>query len=271
MDRMNFAPLRYVLAIARFSPILAMEGHVAAFQERIRRNYDQVDEQLSQGIVTEMGPEGVRIRPVTGKMWQFSDAQRQHALILAPDFMLLHAGQAYEGHCKFFDRFATLLTGMAETPGLGVTHVNALGFRVVNLIESQVGVEEDIGSYLRPWALPPAAPDFSEDKLEALDGACIASFRTSHGVLRFQVLRKPGGAFPPDLDNPFVRANGWIENIKADDYIFLDTDHFAVSTPPAPLDPVELRAKFEAMHSAVRTIFEAAVTPRALEQWSRPK
>ena len=120
MARMKFAPIRYALAIVRFPPIFSMVQHVGAFQDRIRETYEQPDDLPGQGITAQLGPEGLKIEPLSVRMWQFADARKEHAVILGPDFVLLHAGQAYEGHEKFLDRFRDVLTILTQTPGMRV-------------------------------------------------------------------------------------------------------------------------------------------------------
>ena len=140
--------------------------------------------------------------------------------------------------------------------------MTALGLRVVDLVVPRSRPPERLADYLQPWALPPSEEALgSDDEMQALSGVYIGTFRTPHGVLRFQVLRRPGGVLPPDLNNPFVRRNGWVEETPDGDYVVLDTDHSAVLTQALELDATRLRGKFEDIHSSVRRVFDAAVTP----------
>ena len=271
MARMTFAPIQYALAIVRFPPILNMAEHVGAFQDRIRQDYELADDIPSQGITAQLGPQGFRIEPSAGRLWQFADAQREHAVMLAPDFVLLHAGQAYEGHERFLDRFNSVLTAVAETPGLRVTHVVAMGMRVVDLVVPRPRQKEVLDDYLQGWALPPFGPALTGEEMQAQASIYISTFTTAHGLLRFQVLRRPGGAFPPDLDNPFVRMNGWVGEVPKGDYVILDTDHSTALRQLVEFEPSRLRQKFAGIHSSVRQVFDAAVTPRAVKIWSRKK
>ncbi|APT57290.1 hypothetical protein BKE38_07755 [Pseudoroseomonas deserti] len=269
MERLKFAPLRYSLAIVRFPRLLNMEPHVGNFQEQIRHQYPLPDTYMNQGLVAEVGPEGVRFNQVLDKLWQFADPERKYALVLGSDFLLIHAGAAYEGHGPFLDRLRDAVFALMQTPGMGITHATALGLRVIDLVEPRSGNEETVAQYLCPWALPTAAADMGDGAIEMREGAYIASFSTPHGGLRFQALRRPGGSFPADLATPFVQNNGWLPQVTAEDFVILDIDHFAALEPPIALNPVELREKFEGLYLSSRKVFESAATPFAFEVWGR--
>lgn len=269
MERLKFAPLRYSLALVRFPRLLNMEQHVGNFQEQIRHRYPLVDEHMNQGVLAEVGPEGVRFNQVFDKLWQFADPERAYAVVLGPDFLLVHAGTAYEGHGPFLDRLRDAVSALVETPGMGITHATALGLRVINLVEPRAGTAETVTEYLRPWALPTAAADMGDSAIEMREGAYLASFATPHGALRFQALRRPEGSFPADLASAFVQSNGWMPQVDAKDFVILDIDHFTPLEPPVELDPVALRGKFEGLYLSLRKVFEAATTPHAFEVWGR--
>ena len=268
MERMANAPIRYSLALIRFPRLLTMENHVGAFQEQIRGTYPTVDEQNNQGLRMDIGQNGsASFSQVLEKLWQFADADRSHALILGPDFLMIHSGQAYEGHGPFLDRLRDAAHALVATPGMGVAHVVAIGLRAINLIEPLEG--RVVSDYLAPWAVPPlngASPAI--EGVAPQNSAYIATFETAHGQLRFQSLRKPGGAFPADLASPFVVTNAWIPAVTSEDYVVLDTDHFSPSEPSRAFDPESLRETFEAMYRSSRAVFEAAVTSSAMEAWS---
>lgn len=269
MEQLRFAPLRYSLAIVRFPHLLNMEQHVGNFQEQIRHQYPLMDTYMNQGFEAEVGPEGARFTPVLGKLWQFADPKRAYALVLGADFLLIHAGPAYEGHGPFLDRLRDAVSALMETPGMGIAHATTLGLRVIDLVEPRSGSTETVADYLRPWALPTAAADMGDSAIEMREGAYIASFSTPHGSLRFQALRRPGGSFPSDLASPFVQNNGWIPQVTANDFVILDIDHFTALEPSVPLDPAALREKCEGLYLSSRKVFESAATEFAFAVWGR--
>ncbi len=271
MKQMTFAPLRYALAIIRFPKVMQMERHVPAFQDAIRKTYPLDSQQMNQGLTANVGPEGLRFDTVQEKIWQFADLQKSHAIMLGPDFLLVHAGRAYIDHENFLDRLrdaAVALTGLSE---LGIDHVGAVGYRYIDLVEPRLSENETLADYLKPWALPTAAGDFTGTDIQMQEAAYFASFKTMGGFLRFQALRRPQGAFPPDLNTPFVRENGWIEDVVSVDYVLLDIDHFSAFETPVPFDPVALRVRFEEMYWSSRKMFESAATEYALQVWNRDK
>ena len=271
MSRMRFAPLRYALALVRFPRILDMTTHVAAFQEQVRAIYPHLDEHDNVGVVAHLGNQGFEFRHVTERLWQFSEAGRSHAIILGPDFLLVHAGTAYEGHDRFFSRLCAAAEALVATPGMGITHATAVGYRMIDLVEPRVGTQESISDYLKPWALPTDAADFGDQPMELQEGAYIASFKTNSGTLRFQALRRPVVPFPPDLLTPLVQNNGWVPYVAAEDFVLLDIDHFMAFDPPMPLDTRGLIAKLQLLHGPSRRAFDAAIKPRAVKIWDRKK
>lgn len=269
MTQMTFAPLRYALAIIRFPKIMQMERHVPAFQEAIRKAYPHDSVELNQGMMANVGPDGLQFGMMSEKIWQFADEAKTHALMLGPDFLLVHAGRKYVDHGNFLDRLrdaAVALTDLAEP---GIDRVVAIGFRSIDLVEPRPS--ETLAAYLKPWALPTAAGDFAGNDIQMQEAAYFASFKTPSGFLRFQALRRPQGGFPPDLNTPFVRANGWIETVASDDYVLLDIDHFSGFETLMPFDPIALRVRFEDMYGSSNRVFVSAATPHARQVWNRDK
>ena len=269
MKQMKFAPLRYALAIIRFPKIMQMERHVAAFQETIRKAYPLDSFQMNQGLMANVGPDGLQFGTVSEKIWQFADAEKSHALILGSDFLLVHAGKAYIDHGNFLDRLRDAASALRGLTDMGIDHVGAIGYRFIDLVEPRTSENETLVDYLKPWALPTAAGDFDGSDIQMQEAAYFASFKTPSGFLRFQALRRPQGAFPPDLNTSFVRANGWIEDVSSADYVLLDIDHFSGFETLLPFDPVALRDRFENMYRPSRQVFESAATEYALEIWNR--
>ena len=267
---MKFAPIRYSLAIIRFPRQMNIEAHVPAFQDLIKDRYGQVDQHVNQGIVAHVSPENVRFEQVVDQLWQFANFDRSRALILGADFLLIHTGSSYNGHGPFLDELKHAAEQLMATPSLGVTHVTGIGLRAINLIEPR-SEKESVRQYLRAWVLPTEAPDIAGSDLVMKQSLFVVSFDTSQGQMRLQAIRRPAGTFPPDLDTPFLARNNWKPSVKAADYVFLDTDHFSSFQEPILLDPDGLRARFEAIYSVSRKVFESASTPYAFKVWSRRK
>ncbi len=267
MQRMSFAPLRYSLAIVRFPQLMKINEYVPAFQDLIRGQYPLASNHSNQGLSIVSGPEGVRVDQSTEQMWQFADRNRSNAIVLGSDFILVHAGQDYVGHEEFLDRLRDAVQALKETPGIEISYASSLGLRVIDLVEPRPGTSEDVGQYLQPWALPTATADMGGEVMSLGEAAYIASLTTKSGTIRFQALRRMSGSFPPDLNTPLVRQNGWIPEVKADDFVFLDIDHFAAFEGLEDLDPGSIREKLEEMYLSSRRVFEAAATPFAFSVW----
>ncbi len=268
MERWEAAPLCYALAIVKFPPILGMETHVSSFQDAIRSLYPLEDEFINQGIGAVVGQNGVTFNTTSVKIWQFSDLERSHALVLGPDFLLLHAGRAYKGHTEFLDRLSAAIEILLKTPGMAVAHATALGFRYIDLVEPVAAEAAPLSDYLQSWALPELPSPAVVENVTLNEGAYISSFRSPYGAIRFMVLRRLGGAsLPPDLDTPFVRANGWLDSMRSTEYALLDIDHFAEFATAISMDARDIRERFETMHGPLQKLFRASATPKALKSW----
>lgn len=141
------APLVRVIAQARFSSILAVQGaeHVAPFQEAIRDAYPVLSEEHAQSVV--LGAQGA----TTGQprvTWRFEDAEGEWRVSLAPDFVALEATK-YTSRTDFLERMQIILAAVGEHIGPAV--VQRIGLRYI----ARVTGEElgDITKLIRPEML----------------------------------------------------------------------------------------------------------------------
>lgn len=268
MENMPNAPLRYVLAMVRFPRVINIEKFVGAFQEQVRLEYPHLSEEHSQGWQFTLGEQGgPEMAPISERLWQFSSADRDHALILGSEFLVLHAGRRYQKHQDFIARFERAVTAFCRVDGLA-TVATALGWRYIDLVVPRADRGERLSQYLKPWAMPTEDLDLT-DGLSMVDSAYIAGFKTPLGVLRFQALRRPASTLPPDLATKFVRENGWVEAKPETDFAVLDLDHAHPLASPVLIEPKHMVDILARLREPAVELFYKAVTEHALEEWRR--
>ncbi|MFT9289716.1 TIGR04255 family protein [Gluconobacter oxydans] len=260
---MKKAPLRYVLAIMRFTPVLTMDRYVEQFQERVRKNYPHFSDQKHQGVQLEVGPNGATTRQVNGTTWQFSSADRRFAIMLGKDFLVVHAGTGYNGHEDFLERMRYALAAFQDIDGLP-DHFTSLGYRYVDMIVPQK--EQSLSDYLNSWVMP--VEDVAAlDGLSLLNGASFTAFKAELGVVRFSALRRPPVSLPHELLNQFIHENGWYEQPPSEEFALLDFDYSAPmpQTPEIVADTVI--QKLSIMSSVLSKLFDQAITDHARTVW----
>lgn len=268
MTTLRNAPLQYVLAIIHFPPIMNMQKHIAVLQDAFRQEYPELDTIASQSLTTQAGSEGLKLDISTETVWQFARADRSMALVLGSEFLVLHCGGGYPGHEEFIKRMAEAVACLRDAEGVRISHINAVGYRYVDLIEPSG--EEALADYLRAWALPMAVPGLEDSDIVLQQFSYQAAFVVAEGVLRFHANLRPPTTMPPDLVSPFLQANGWHTDRPKGDFAVLDFDHGRAFKSPMPLDPQQAAAHLLALHGPTRRLFDAAVTEHAIKTWSTP-
>ncbi len=259
------APLRYTLAMLRFPKVISVEKYVGAFQDHVRSDYPLFSEKISQGYELKVEDGGAQVSTRVEKLWQFSSAERDHALLLGSDFLVLHAGKGYRGHDDFISRFTRAVEAVLRVEGLA-TLMTAVGYRYIDLVVPKTAEGETLADYLRPWAMPTDVPEL-QGGISLTDSAYVAGFRTPQGVLRFQALRRPPATLPPELDTPFVRDNGWVEPRPAGEFALLDIDHARVITPSIAVNAGKVADGLATLQAPARELFDKAVTEHAIREW----
>jgi uncharacterized protein (TIGR04255 family) len=263
---MRFAPLRYTLAMARFPRNTNVGQHVPAFQELVGARYPLFERLDNRAVNLKVGPQGAEVETTADEIWQFSEASRSHAVILGGEYLVLHAGADYEGHEKFVDRFCELIDAYCKVDGLRTVLIGA-GYRYVDLIVPRPALQENLGHYLQPWVLPPELLDMHDDGVEPIDSIFVGGFRTNEGVMRLQIIRRPPGTMPPDLDTKFVRDNGWVDDRPADDFALLDIDHGTTMAVPVELSSDGARKLLLELRIPPARLFDKATTDHAKKVW----
>ncbi len=271
MPKRANAPLTYVLAVMRFPKILDAGRLAAEFQVQVRAEYPLESDLENQGIEISIGQNGPEIRTEVQRLWQFSDQERGHALMLGSDFLLLHSGgvdgakPAYTGHRDFIQRFVKAVEAFCRVIGPNPL-MSALGYRYIDLVVPRPEEREGLADYLKAWALP-HVPDFSHEGASLVDSYSVVGFRTGEGVLRFQALRNPPSTLPPELTIGFVNENRWVAARPADEFALLDIDHAVSFGTHLAIEPATVQEQLVKLSRPCTVLFEKAVTPHAEDVW----
>ena len=246
-----------------------MADFVTAFGNSIGRKYPHRNTHTNQIATAEFGPDGLRLNTQQQTLWQFRQDDRARAVLVGPDFILLHCGKgAYTNHADFIGELASLITKLSEIPGIVLTHVTSIGYRYVDLI--QPAEDKSLHEYLQPWAIPSDIPPHVVGDLEIVEGTSVSIFKTSVGMLRFQAHRHPPATLPGDLDSPFMRENGWVTDRPAEDFVLLDFDHGRQFVPPMALNVDEFKASMVEVCQPGRKLFHESIKEFGREVWEAP-
>lgn len=266
MSRMQSPPLRYVLAILRFPPNLNVEKFMPAFQENIWEDYPQLSEETVQSVQLQIGSDGSTTNRVVNKIWQFLSSDRDFAILLGQDFLVLHAGKGYAGHEDFIARFHKVVAALTSTK-LIAKNMTALGLRYVDLVAPIDSSGETLSDYLEPWVMP--SNNFNSlDNINFINSASAMAFSTPQGILRFQTFRRPPMTLPMELNTPLVNKNGWVEKVPDGDFAVLDFDHGVTLHDNPTITPDHVADLLLQLRTPVVSLFESSITPHARQVWN---
>ncbi len=131
-EQLPNSPLALVVAQIRFPPVLSIQTDdrsLARFQDLVRDRYPFVF--IGQQIGFNVGPQGIEQQQTPGRIYQFTDSNREWAVSLAVDSVALEA-RRYTNYADFSQRILDLITAVKEV--YKVTERVRLGLRYINEI-----------------------------------------------------------------------------------------------------------------------------------------
>ena len=263
VTRLKFAPVRYVLAVLRF-PILAdFDRFAGEFQGLLRAEYPLSGSYELPQFHFEINESGVNVSQEHQRLWQFSNVDKTWAVVLGAGSVGLHTN-TYTDHADFIARFAQVVQKASEPARVGVTFVEGLGLRYVDLVAPRAG--ETPENYLEDGILPSGIRQVSG--LDLAEGVHIVSYRTSSGLLRFQVLRKPPSVLPAEVITPLILESGWVPERPEGDFVVIDIDHGSAFQPPLPIAELDLEGQMVGLRDPISDIFGAVTTSHARAVWN---
>jgi uncharacterized protein (TIGR04255 family) len=257
-NKLARAPLVYVVAQVRYSPILEIKDSVIEIQRQLKGiGFPRYEQSQIQNIVLDTGS-APRVDNI--ERWDFLDREKGTGVVLTRDFVLLHT-KDYDTFTAFSQVLKKVLAIIKSSTD--VDNVERVGIRYVDLVRLQS--EESFSSYLQPGLIGyPFAELKDVDVLQSFSRTESAAV-TREGGLSIRSFQLNDGQFlPPDL---------WPSSLQYDLKLnpgevvtILDFDHYSVN--PMDFDTNALINKFDLLHKAANSAFRMAVTPYAVKRWN---
>jgi len=257
LGRLLGAPLVYVLAEVRLSPILDTAKRAAAAQEVLRSKFPRLT-RLNE-VQTVLGPSATL---TSAQSYSFSDRERSKGVVVTGSSVVYHV-TSYKESRDFFEELGWVLTTL-ETLYAGDL-VARLGLRYVDAIVPMSG--ESASAYIRPEFAGIDLESGHERKVQML-----AEYPRNNGALTLRYLcLGPGVYLTPDLVPDLLAEPEWVRRARksGQSAALLDTDrweNFEQSFLAA-----NLLNKFKDLKADIRRAFLSSTTPYAREVWEKPR
>ncbi len=250
------APLIFVLAQVRFSPVLKMESYVPDIQEYMRHHgFPKYRVETIQNIMIGSGT-----KTEVTRRWIFDDAESCRQVILTTDALTFQT-TTYDTFDGFVSDFTTVAQPLADHAK--VERIEQIGLRYVDLLTPIDGIST--GELLRPGLRGvPAASLGSENMVFSF----ALQAQTPPGVLTVRSIQLLNieSLLPPDLGEVSLAFPKWA--LKAQDTRVLDFDH--ISRTNLSFSGASLSQELGELHKYTDMAFRSFVTEEAFQAWSLP-
>jgi uncharacterized protein (TIGR04255 family) len=240
------APLARSIVQVQFAPILLIrsEDFIAPFQERIRPDYPNFEQEVAQ-VHPLFGGE---VEQKTAVTWRFLDGTRDWRVSLTPTFLALETLN-YTSRADFLGRFKVVVAAFKET--VKSARVTRVGVRYVDHVKSPE--VEMMAEMLRPEmrgiATSTLRPSLQHSLSEAICTVAEGQLLARWGLL------PPHGTHDPSVMPP-ASTESW----------FLDLDVFKQYAEPfVEMDVNAIHGVADALAVRSYAFFRWAVTDRFLE------
>jgi len=243
------APLVRVVAQVRFPGILKIDDRssLVPFQEEIRGTYPLFQQEASQQLHVEMGPNGPNVRQGVSNVWRFADPEQAWRLSLTTDMIALETSR-YTSRADFLARWTRILAAVerAFNPQIALR----VGLRYVDRVTGDA--LSTIQDMVRKDVLGVAMPELREHVRHALSEAMLA-IEEGEMLLRWGIL-PPGATVDPGAVEP-IASPSWI----------LDIDAF--SSEQRSFVHQDLGASFRALAERAYSVFRFMITDAFLQTY----
>ncbi|KGT86454.1 hypothetical protein NG99_25770 [Erwinia typographi] len=263
--RMSNAPVYYVLAQIKFTPVKAMKKYVDDIQDALRlQGYPLFESRDSTQIKFEFNAPGEPAQPAfeTVQQWYLSDLNRTSGFVLGNDFITFHTTD-YETHQPFIKELMKGMTVVMAYPKPAL--ITRLGLRYLDAVLPDNG--ETIEQYLCDGL---HGVDLDLKPIQSVNEMV---FQTSVGPIIskgfiINRLHKIHGqlGFPPDMVPSGVDM---LERFRTENVLWhgiIDTDHYVEGNVTPDIDVVE--KQFTSLHSVVKGTFNKMISQYAIDKWS---
>ena len=253
-QQLTRAPLIYVLAQVRTTPVLSIAKFVPEIQERLRGKYPRFNQHTIQAL--SFGPEVNAPTQETIQRWEFIDKAGTTGFILDQASLILHTTE-YPTFKPFVERLREGLEVIVDVTNVSL--IERLGLRYVDLIEAVEGqsVADYVDDGLRGFPLDGVSVNMSVTRTES-------KARTKEGQIVAKYVEYIDGSVLPNDLMPISLA---MSKTPAKDVIIghLDIDHFQTETFDFEVD--EIVHRMWSLHDTTSKVFKATATNFAMESW----
>ncbi len=249
------APLIFVLAQVRFSPVLKMESYVPEIQEALRhRGFPGYRLENMQNIMI-----GAEAKTEITKRWMFDDVNNHRQVVLTTDALTFQT-TAYETFQDLLSDFKTVTQPLEDY--VKVDNIQQIGLRYVDLLTEIDGMNSrDL--------VKPGFSGISGSEIGAENTAFsfVLQAQTPSGVLtiRSVQLLNMQAFLPPDIGATTLRFPDHV--INAQNARVLDFDH--ITQKLLPFNSDTLSRELTNLHEYTDRAFRAVTTKHAFQAWSQ--
>lgn len=263
--RMSNAPVYYVLAQIKFTPVKAMKKYVDDIQDALRlQGYPLFESRESTQLKFEFNTPSEPAQPAfeTVQHWYMSDLKRTSGFVLGNDFITFQTTE-YDTHQPFIKELMKGFTAVMDHPKPAL--VTRLGLRYLDAVLPENG--ETIEQYLCEGL---HGINLELDQIQSVNELV---FQTKVGpivengflVTRLHKMRGQLG-FPPDMIPVGVDM---IQRFRTEHELWhgiIDTDHYVEGSMPAVVDVIE--KQLTSLHSVVKGTFNKMISQYAIDKWA---
>jgi uncharacterized protein (TIGR04255 family) len=264
-EKMNNAPVYYVIAQVRHNPVLSLGTYAPEIQEHMRKA-GYPDYRPGKALVfnlmmhaTDGSAQPLAPTTETVERHTFLSMDCTRGFIVEQGSFSFHTTE-YDVFKAFSSDFFAGLEIVHKC--LGLDFSDRVGIRYLDAVVPVSG-ESELKDYLAPGVLglagrlPSAVPiamSLSETHIQMPDANLLSRTLIQNGPLGFPMdLATQGLLVPPR----FQQVNGV--------HAIIDTD--ASQEGRRPFDLERLRERLDVLHKRIRMAFDASVTDHALEMW----
>ncbi|MNC07042.1 hypothetical protein D3C75_545720 [compost metagenome] len=264
-NRMSNAPVYYVLAQIKFTPVKAMKKYVDDIQDALRlQGYPLFESRESTQLKFEFNTPTEPAQPSfeTAQHWYISNLNRTSGFVLGNDFITFHTTE-YDTHQPFIKELMKGLAAVMEHPKPAL--VTRLGLRYLDAVLPENG--ETIEQYLCEGL---HGIDLDLNQIQAVNelvfqtkvgpiidnGFLVTRLHKMHGQL----------GFPPDMVPIGVDM---IPRFRTEHVLWhgiIDTDHYVEGSLPPAIDLIE--EHFTSLHSVIKGTFNKIISQYAIDKWA---
>lgn len=252
------APLLFVLAAVRFTPVLKLEKYINEFQDRIRKEYPLVEVNNVESIEIRFDKGNVEPIRETRKVWNFLSADRTWGLVVEQHQILFHT-RAYTRFADMAARIEYLLRHFKDT--VDPSHYLNASIRYIDLIAPNE--REKISDFLPEQMFLRHIDGVAGQQTDSFSAS---SFKTELGNLVVRCWLNSPQAFPTDL-GPLFAIMKYDVPRPASDFAVLDTDHVESQAQIAEFDCARVIHTLDELHKVSRKVFEGVPNPHAFDVW----